>query len=159
MCPFFSIQVPALLRGNGMPLSKCLLLLHLQFISSFSQLLKKFCINIFGIISYKALHLYVMFSSIDVVEAYYTENRHGNQTLFYQTTNIQYYIQFYSQKSFTSYHNKFPNQIKRDIQTETGMLCTNVSVGSRTFVSFFLSFGIPRITIQCWPPSTTRILL
>ena len=61
-------------------------------------------------------------------------------------------------KSFQVITTNFQIKLK-GIQTETGMLCTNVSVGSRTFVPFFLSFGIPRITIQSWPPSTTRILL
>ena len=81
MCPFFSIRVPALLRGNAIEqVSVAAAFAIYMFIFT---IVKKICINIFGIISYKALHLYVMFSSIDVVEAYYTENRHGNQTLFY----------------------------------------------------------------------------
>ena len=54
---------------------------------------------------------------------------------------------FIAGKSFQVITTNFQIKLK-GIQTETGMLCTNVSVGSRTFVPFFLSFGIPRITIQ-----------
>ena len=108
---------------------------NLQSINS--VLVFTLCIGIFGI----TLHLYqqVMFSR--------------NQTLLYTRLHS-----FPVGKSFQVITTNFQIKLK-GIQTETGMLCTNVSVGSRTFVPFFLSFGIPRITIQSWPPSTTRILL